>query len=166
MNNLRKALVTGLGTGYLPLAPGSWASAAVVAIYLAVAWASGGRDICVNGTLVLLALAAGVACVALGPFAEQHFGKKDPGRNTADEWSGQALALLLMPMDGNWNHRLMVAGVCFFLFRLFDSVKCFPIRRLEKLPLGWGVLLDDLAAALYANAASQLLLRLWLLRHC
>ena len=164
MSNLRKALVTGLGAGYLPLAPGSWGSAAVVAIYLAVAWASGGWAVCLNATMALLAAGACVACVALGRFSEQHFGKKDPGQNTSDEWAGQALALLAMPMNGDWRHWLIVAGVCFFLFRLFDSVKPFPLRRLEKLPLGWGILLDDLGAAVYANLASQLVLRLWLLR--
>ena len=164
MNRARKFLVTGLGTGYLPLAPGSWASAAVCGIFLLVAWGSAGRAVCVSGTMAAVALLASAACVALGRFTEAAFGRKDPRQCTADEWAGQAIALLLLPLGTTWRDRLIVAGAAFFLFRLADVVKPPPARLLEKLPGGWGILLDDLAAGVYANVACQLLLRLWLLR--
>lgn len=158
----RKFLVTGLGTGYLPLAPGTWGSAAVVGTYLLLVWVFGGRGVFVNAVLAAICLAACVVCVTLGRFAEVAFGREDPRQCTIDEWAGQALALLLLPLPALWSQRLLVAGVALVAFRLFDTIKPPPLRRLEKLPHGWGVLLDDLAAGLYANLCAQVLLRyLW-----
>ena len=164
MSSLRKILISGLGTGYLPLAPGSWGAAAVCGIFLAASWGSGGCVLCTDALMVALAAAAGAICVCLGPFAEQAFGRKDPRRCTADEWVGQALTLVHLPGAAGWGQRLSIVGVAFFLFRLFDTIKPAPGRRLERLPHGWGALLDDVVAGIYANLAAQLLLRLWLLK--
>ncbi|MCK4601726.1 MAG: phosphatidylglycerophosphatase A [Phycisphaerae bacterium] len=164
MNKLRKILVTGLGTGYLPLAPGTWGSAAICAIFLAVAFGSGGRAVCVTGTMIVLALAATAGCVALGGGAEQTFGKKDPSHCTLDEWAGQAVTFILLPLGADWRGYLLAAAVGFTAFRFFDIIKPPPARYLERLPRGWGLVADDLAAAIYANALCQLLLRLWLLK--
>ena len=162
---LKKAVVTGLGTGYLPLAPGSWGSAAISVIFLAIALGAGsGRWYYVNAAMLILAVAASVACVRLGRFCEEAFGKKDPGQCTIDEWAGQAITYMLLPLGGGPKHLLIVAGVGFFLFRLFDTIKPPPARQMERLPFGWGVLLDDVLAGIYANIASQLVLRLWLLK--
>ena len=76
MDWLKKAIVTGLGTGYLPVAPGTWGSAAVVGIFLAVAAGSDGRAHCVAGTMAIVAVLSSVGCVRLGRFAEQTFGKR------------------------------------------------------------------------------------------
>jgi len=130
----------------------------VAAIFLAVAAASDGRAHCVAGAMAIVAVLSSVACVALGRFTEQSFGGKDPGRCTIDEWAGQAVAMLFLPIArGDWRNWLIVAGVSFVLFRILDIVKPPPARRLEKLPRGWGVLADDLVAAGYALAAAQLL---------
>lgn len=161
---LKKFVLSGLGTGYLPIAPGTWGSGAVAVVFVAVAWASAGRWYCTSGTMLLLAAAAAVACVALGRFCENAWGQKDPKCCTIDEWSGQALTYLLLPLGDARRHWLMVAVVGFIAFRLLDIIKPSPARRLERLPLGWGVLVDDLVAAVYANLACQLLLRLWLLK--
>ena len=161
---LRKFIVTGLWTGYLPIAPGTWASAAVCLIYLLAAYAAGGRAVCLNAAMVAIALPASVACVALGKFAEKTFGKKDPSRCTLDEWAGQAVALLLLPTGATWRERLIIAAAAFIAFRVFDILKPFPARRSERLPHGWGILADDLIAGVYANVAAQLFLRLWLLK--
>ena len=163
MNSLRKLLVTGFGTGYLPVAPGTWGSAAVCGIFLLVCWGSGGRRLCADGTMMAILVASSVACVALGRFTERAFGKKDPGQCTIDEWAGQALALAGMPPGAGLRRWAIIAAVAFAAFRLFDIVKPPPARRLEKLPRGWGVLLDDLAAGVYANIAAQLVLRLCIL---
>ena len=163
MNSLRKFLVTGFGTGYLPVAPGTWGSAAVAGIFLLVCWGSGGKLLCVDGTMTAILIASCVACVALGRFTEQAFGKKDPGQCTIDEWAGQAIALSGMPLGAGLGRWAIIAAVAFAAFRLFDIVKPPPARRLEKLPHGWGVLLDDLAAGIYANIAAQLVLRLCIL---
>lgn len=165
MAGIRRLIVTGLGTGLLPAAPGTWASAAVCAIYLLVALGSGGRQVCLTGTMALLAAAAGVGCAALGPYAEATFcqkGRKDPRECTLDEWAGQALTLCLLPLGISPRGWVLAAATAFVLFRLFDILKPPPARALEKLPAGWGVLADDLMAGIYANLAAQVLLR-WVL---
>lgn len=154
-----RLLVTGLGTGYLPIAPGTWGSAATCGVFLLVAWGCAGRGACVTAAMALLAAAATLGCALLGRFAESAFGAKDPGRCTLDEWAGQALALCLLPIGGTWRHWLIAAGAAFVAFRVFDIVKPPPARRLEKLPHGWGIVADDLMAGLYANVVAQLVLR-------
>ena len=161
---LAKLIVSGLGTGYLPIAPGSWGSLAVTGLFVLIAWGSGGRAICVTGSMVALALAASVGCVACGRWAEEYYGRKDPGHVTADEWAGQALTFVLLPLTVGLENLWLVAAVGFVAFRIFDIVKPPPVRAMEKLPFGWGVLLDDLVAGVYANIVCQVLLRVWLLQ--
>jgi len=160
MNNLRKILATGLGTGYLPVAPGTWASGAACLVFLAVIAGCSGNALRVAVAMVALAGFWSVICVALGEWSEAAFGGKDPSRCTADEWAGQALALVALPLGAGWAGWLTAAGAAFIAFRLFDIIKPPPARRLEKLHAGWGILLDDLVAGLYANVAAQLVLRL------
>ena len=160
----RKILITGLGTGYLPVAPGTWGSAAAAAVFVLIAWGSGGNAACTSGVMVALAVVATGGCVALGRFAEETFGRKDPSQCSLDEWAGQALTYAFLPLGAGWSDLLIVAGAGFVAFRLFDIVKPSPAQRAQHLPAGWGIVLDDLIAAAYANVACQLLLRLWLLR--
>jgi len=162
MNRIKKLLVTGLGTGYLPVAPGTWGSAAVAAIFLLVAWGAGGRWQCVSGTMFVLAVAASITCARLGGFAEEAFGRKDPPQCTIDEWAGQAVAYLLLPVGAGWSGWVLTTAAGFLAFRAFDIVKPPPAQRAEKLPGGWGILLDDILAGAYANILCQLVLRLWL----
>jgi len=157
---LGKLIVTGLGTGYLPVAPGTWGSAAACGVFLAVAFGSGGRGVCVTGVMAALAVAATAGCAALGRFAESAFGRKDPRQCTLDEWAGQAVALCGMPLAGGWRAWLIAAGVSFAAFRLFDIVKPPPVRQAERLPHGWGIVADDLLAGVYANVAAQVVLRI------
>jgi len=79
-------------------------------------------------------------------------GIKDPGFVVIDEVAGQMIALIAVPL--HWKY--LLAG--FILFRSFDIVKPFPLRRLEELPGGTGIMLDDVGAGLYALA----LLQIWL----
>jgi len=156
---LKKAIVTGLGTGYLPVAQGTWGSAAVAGIFLLTAILTGCDLLITTAVMAVLAAAASVGCVALGRFAEQTFGKKDPEKCTADEWAGQAVALLLAPISPGESHgkTLLVVSIAFLAFRVFDVVKPPPARLLERLPHGWGVLADDLTAGAYALISVQLL---------
>jgi len=78
-------------------------------------------------------------------------GDNDPGFVVIDEVAGQMIALIAVPLD--WKY--LLAG--FILFRSFDIVKPFPLRRLERLPGGTGIMLDDVGAGLYA----LVLLQLW-----
>lgn len=166
MNKLSKAIVTGLGTGYLPIAPGTWGSAAACAVFLAVAALAGG-GIALNAAMLALAAVASTVCVVLGRQAEEAFGRKDPSRCTIDEWAGQAVALLFLPLPAittmpAWQGVAIAAAAAFVAFRVFDIFKPPPARAMEKLPLGWGVLADDLVAGLYANVVAQIFLRVLL----
>jgi phosphatidylglycerophosphatase A len=184
-NFLKKLLITGLGTGYLRPAPGTWGSLGPCIIFFLMARmdARSGRVTTSAGMLAIVILAS-VTCVALGGFAEKAFGRKDPHQATADEWAGQALTLFLLPtgnvfceagFDGHyagpcvvvygWHTTLLTAAMGFVAFRLADIIKPPPARQLEKLPAGWGILLDDLMAGVYANIVCQLVLRLGLGLH-
>jgi len=77
---------------------------------------------------------------------------KDPGFVVIDEVAGQLIALIGVPLD--WKY--LLAGL--ILFRGFDITKPFPLRRLEALPEGTGIMMDDVGAGLYA----LLLLQIWI----
>jgi len=158
MSNWRSVVVSGLGTGHLPVAPGTWGSAAVAVLYLALAacGADGWTLSIVMGALVVI---SSVACVALGSYAERHFGRTDPPQVTIDEWAGQAVALLAMPVASEMWGRMIIVGAAFAAFRLMDIFKPAPANRIQRLPGGWGILADDLVAGVYANIACQLALR-------
>ena len=151
-----------MGTGYLPAAPGTWASALVCVIFLVAAIASRGSELWLNTSLAILALLSSAGCVGFGCLAERAFGGKDPPRCTIDEWAGQAVALLALPFGQCSRPRdwLVLTGLAFVVFRLFDIIKLPPGRQLEKVAGGWGILLDDVVAGVYANVVCQLVLRL------
>ena len=162
MNVIARILVSGLGTGYLPVASGTWGSAAVAAIYLLVAGLAGRNPhqmMIVNIAMAAICVAASVVCVALGRAAEQHFGRKDPSQVTIDEYAGQALALIALPAGTGRNDWLVTVLAAFLAFRFFDIVKPPPANGLQRLAFGWGILVDDLIAGLYANILCQVFLR-------
>ena len=132
--------------GYVPLAPGTAGSLVGLACYGAVRL--------LGGDWTQLALAAAVTgCgVWAATAAERRFGRSDPGFIVIDEVAGMLLTLLWLPLT--WQG----AAAGFLLFRLFDVVKPFPARRLERLRGGWGVMADDIAAAAYAHIALRILL--------
>ena len=77
--------------------------------------------------------------------AEHHFATSDPGPAVIDEVMGMLATMFLNP--SGW----VSASAGFFLFRLFDVIKPYPANRLERLPGGFGIMADDLMAAIYAN---------------
>ena len=160
MDFLPKLVMTGLGSGYLRHAPGTWGSLFACLIFLLVAQLTDNWWARQAAMLVVLLLAC-AGCVKYGRWAEGHFGRKDPSHVTIDEWAGQALTLLALPALGTSPIYFSVL-TAFLCFRFFDIVKLPPCRRAEKLPGGWGILVDDLAAGVYANVAGQVLLR-WVL---
>jgi len=162
VKGFRKFLITGLGTGYLPLVPGTFGSVGMCAVFVLVAWASGGSMMWVTIALAVAVVVWSVVCVALGSFAESAFGRRDPAQCTADEWAGQAVALLAVPLGSAPADAWLACGVSLAVFRTLDTLKPPPVRRLEKLPSGWGILSDDLAAGLGANVVCQIVLRLGL----
>jgi phosphatidylglycerophosphatase A len=148
-------VATFFGAGLGKPGPGTWGSVAAVLLWAAFAW---GVHPTANGLLVFLL--AGIALslllgVPAATIAARESGRKDPGFVVIDEVAGQWIALLGSPFD--WRHGL----IALVLFRLFDITKPFPARQLERLPEGWGIVFDDVAAGLYAWGVASLL-RLWI----
>ncbi len=159
---LRTACITGLGSGFAPLAPGTWGSLVALLLFTIDWWAGVGAGVArtvVEAAVIVGILVASALSVRWGAWAIARFNSPDPKQFTLDEVAGQWVALLCLPMafGGNLRSFLAVAGGQFFLFRLFDVLKPPPARQFERLPAGWGILLDDLAAGVYANVTGQLL---------
>jgi phosphatidylglycerophosphatase A len=127
--------------GYAPVAPGTFGSAAGLAVFYLVR--STGSTAVEIGTIAAL-FAVGIWA---GTIAEHHFGGVDPGPIVLDEVVGMLITLCLLPVNGTG------AFVGFAIFRLLDVVKPFPSARFEKLPGGLGVMADDGMAAIYGNLA-------------
>ena len=125
--------------GFLPLVPGTFGSLAGLGIALLIpgdSWHLG---------IALGVVASSALTVALGPAAARAAGRKDPPQVVMDEVAGMMLALLPVPAPN-----AVEAAAAFLLFRAFDILKPPPARQLERLPGGWGILLDDLAAGVWA----------------
>lgn len=150
--------------GDIPIAPGTFGSVPTVVFALLLVWLIEPRWL-IDLNIALFGLIFAIACVRFGAWAEAHYGKKDAQRIVADEAAGQALPLLFLPwqqpMDGeSWRWNVTLALVAFVSFRAFDVIKLPPIRRSERLAAGWGVLVDDLIAGVYALIATHLVV--WL----
>lgn len=152
-------LVTTSGLGFYRPASGTWGSLppiAIAAVLLAAGLPSDGLAF----GLVMAAL-VGIfsgSCVRFGDRAISAFGRKDPSQVVADETAGMALVLTFLPA-GSTETPLLAALtllLAFLAFRLLDIFKPWPASALESLPAGWGILLDDLAAAVYAILALHL----------
>ncbi len=154
---MRKWIVTFFGTGLSPVAPGTAGSLATAAALFAVARCDPDYWIW-QAVLLAGVLCASALMVALGPWAIAYFGREDPQPVVIDEVAGVCLTTLLLPLRG--PHAIVTVAAAFAAFRLFDVTKPPPARQLEHLPAGWGILCDDLAAAVYANLLCQLALRL------
>ncbi len=149
-------IATFFGIGHLRPGPGTWGSLATVLLWAALAHnlAPGLR------TPVAVALAVLVTLIGI-PAATRvarGAGKKDPQFVVIDEVAGQLVALIAVPFA--WKSFL--AG--FILFRAFDIVKPPPVRQLEAIPEGTGIVLDDIAAGLYALVVVHLFLHFGLLK--
>lgn len=143
---LMAALATGLGLGLIPVAPGTFGSL----LGPPLVWAL--RTIpSLPGQIVVSILVVAVGVPICG-FGERWFRRRDPGGVVYDEIAAFPIVFAFAPFT--WT----TAVLGFVLFRLFDIVKPWPVRRLERLPGGWGVLLDDLAAGLQAAIALQIIL--------
>lgn len=109
-------------------------------------------------SLLWATLAAALVSTALGVAASavvaRECGKKDPSEVVLDEVAGQLIALLFAP-GAHWNYVL----ASLILFRSFDILKPPPVRQLERLPGGWGIMMDDVAAGLLALLVLQALHR-------
>jgi phosphatidylglycerophosphatase A len=144
-SRVSRAVATVLGIGYVPFAPGTFGSAAGLAVFAAVRAAGG--PVVEAVTIVLVFLVGAWAATA----AETHFGHIDPGPVVIDEVLGMLVTLAFLPVS------VTGALVGFVLFRVFDVIKPPPCNSLEALPGGWGVMSDDLMAGVYACVCVRLL---------
>ena len=161
---VRELCITVLGSGYAPFASGSWGSLAAVGLALLLIGpplALGAPRWSAEALLLAGVALSSLLSVRWGAWALQRFGGSDPKPFVLDEFAGQWVALLLMPIAvGSAPAAILaVLGGQFFLFRLMDVLKPPPARQLESLPAGWGVLCDDLMAGVYANLLGQLVWR-------
>jgi len=150
MKFLIRIISTGLGTGYYPIAPGTAGSLVILIAY----W------ICPEiSTLELLLFICGLSVIGIysATVTEKEmttrFGQDkgtDPGIIVIDEIIGMLIALLAIPKT------LFFLITAFILFRIFDITKPFPVRKVEKLHAGWGIVLDDVVAGIYANIVIQI----------
>jgi phosphatidylglycerophosphatase A len=149
-------IATFFGIGRLRPGPGTWGSAAAMLLWAALACALPPT----RRTPVVIALAIFITLIGISAATQvaRASGKKDPQFVVIDEVAGQLIALIAVPFA--W--KTFLAG--FILFRVFDITKPPPVRQLEKLPEGTGIVLDDVAAGLYALAVMQLLLHAGLLK--
>jgi len=133
---------TFFGIGDLKPGPGTWASIATVLLW----WAAARVIFAPHQWLIAAILATFVTLLGIpaSTIVARESAKKDPSFVVVDEVAGQLIALIFVPAE--WKYLL----VSLILFRVFDIVKPPPLRRLERLPEGTGIMLDDVGAGLYA----------------
>jgi phosphatidylglycerophosphatase A len=142
-------IATFFGIGFLQPGSGTWASAVTLLLWWAAA-----RLMAPSWLLpVAILLAVAITLIGIPPSTTvgRESGREDPGFVVIDEVAGQMIAMIGAPL--NWKYLL----ASFILFRSFDIVKPFPLRRLEHLPEGTGIMMDDVGAGLYALVLVQAL---------
>jgi phosphatidylglycerophosphatase A len=143
---------TFFGSGLLKPGPGTYGSvAALVLWFLTIHTFHPSPALQAIGTTIA-ALAATLIGIPAATIVAHESGRGDPGHVVIDEVAGQLIALIAIPAD--WPH----AALSLLLFRLFDIFKPWPIRKLEALPAGTGIMLDDVAAGLFALSIAHIAL--------
>lgn len=151
MDKVLMAIATGLGLGYLPMAPGTWGTLLAfpfqfLLLYLGLTPLS--HALVLVGLFFLGVGAAGSA--------EKIMDRADPGLVVIDEVVGMLIGLIAVPLT------LPAWGLAFLLFRFFDIAKPFPIRLIDRRCHGGvGIMLDDVLAGVYTLGVMHLALRLF-----
>jgi phosphatidylglycerophosphatase A len=146
MNIIARIVATFFGSGFCPIAPGTAASFVTALLYLLLL---GGLSGPVQALVVVAVFLAGV------PAASRYsaeLGREDPGCIVVDEACGQLIALFMIRPDP------VSVAAGFFLFRFFDIIKPYPIKKLERFPRGWGIMADDVGAGLAAAVVLRIAL--------
>jgi phosphatidylglycerophosphatase A len=146
LRTLLKQIATLWFIGYLPVAPGTWASAAGL-IFVALAHLS-------SGALTVLLLAVTILGIIAAGTAEKVIGEADSGHIVIDEFAGYLASVVFVP------HTYGYLIAAFLLFRFFDILKPFPIGKVEsRLSGGLGVMADDILAGI----ATNLVIQIWIM---
>tara|TARA_B100001750_G_scaffold9377_1_gene7038 strand:- start:180 stop:635 length:456 start_codon:yes stop_codon:yes gene_type:complete len=138
-------IATCFKVGYLPLAPGTWGSIFAILVWWVLLK---DLDLLIFGIVIILFFFIGI--IVSNIIIDQN-GDNDPSHIIIDELVGQWLALWMLP-DGSFY-----IIIVFILFRFFDIIKPWPIRFMEQLPKGLGVMCDDLAAGLITLIFTQII---------
>lgn len=141
-----KLIATFFYVGLIPVAPGTFGTLAAIPLF----WIISGVPIYIY--LLITVVVIGVSVWAAAE-TEKIYGRRDPGQIVADEVAGYLVTMILIPPTATY----IVVG--FFLFRILDILKPPPVRRLEKLPRGWGIVIDDVGAGVYACVLMHLIIR-------
>jgi len=130
--------------GLIPFAPGTFGTIAAIPLFYVLSFTPVYLYIAITVILILISVRA-------SNIAEGIYGKTDPGQVVADEVCGYLVTMILVPPT------LSNIFMGFLLFRLFDIAKPYPIRKLERLPGGWGIVMDDVAAGVYSCVTLHIL---------
>jgi phosphatidylglycerophosphatase A len=147
LDTIAKHIATLGFVGLIPIAPGTFGTFAAFAVFLLLK-----PSLYVHSVILLLIIPIGIISSHI---AEHVLKEKDSGHIIIDEFCGYFFSVLFVPISFGY------ALAAFFLFRVFDILKPFPIRKIEKLKGGIGIMADDLMAALYTN----IMLQLWIFIH-
>jgi phosphatidylglycerophosphatase A len=145
---------TGLYSGLFPKTPGTAGSfAMLLPLYFILQY---------NATwlIILVVIASSVLCLWVADYFEDRFGE-DPGTLVMDEWAGQSLTFLTISLTGTPEDHIIILLTGFMLFRFFDLLKPLGVKKLQDFHGGWGILLDDLLAGLYALICLKTLIFMW-----
>jgi phosphatidylglycerophosphatase A len=165
------------GVGYFPIAPGTLGSMVGVLIYVLLRFGTYRAMrflvpadsflrfdpqpvfLAVEAVVILIVTLVGIWAASRVERLDQ---TKDPSKVVIDEVAGQLIALLPVPLwvAGPWRLSIFFA---FLLFRAFDIIKPYPIRRLERLESGLGIVIDDVGAGAYAAAVLSIIIAVWFL---
>jgi len=146
-------VATGLGSGYLPIS-GTCGSTVILLLHRFLFPNALTTQNWLSGSILLLIVIA--VAVFTAEIAEKHYGVKDDGRVTIDEFAGYLVTVYCMP--AGW----IPAIAAFFVFRILDVVKPPPARALQSLHGGWGIVIDDILAGVYGCLLLNILFH-WIL---
>jgi phosphatidylglycerophosphatase A len=145
-------IATGFGAGFIPFAPGTFGSIVGLLIAYGLIANLAFDVVLLQNALIVAGLILATLGIWSGTRAENIFGRKDAGQIVIDEVCGQVISFVfiapyLAGLGPQWRW-WMIAG--FALFRAFDILKLYPMDRLEELTGGFGVMVDDIVAGIYA----------------
>ncbi len=158
---------SGFGSGLSPLAPGTAGAGVAVVIYCAVMLLIPGENlfsILIRLLILAVMITGGMAVGVWATGRMSTDADPDPGSAVWDEFIGMWVTLIPTVLVA-WDLKVALVSpwwplwwvaLCFFAFRAFDTLKPWPCRRLEDLHGGWGIMLDDLAAGVWALVVSTL----------
>lgn len=136
INLFEKIVGSGFYTGYIPVASGTFGSLVAIVIYLIPGFEQ-----------LHIILPSIVILFVYGVYVSSKFEKvygKDPSKCTVDEFVGTWIALIAIPKT------ILLTLTSFLIWRAFDIIKPFPARSSEKLPGGWGIMIDDVISGFYS----------------